>query len=271
MSETKDEHESMIVAPEHGSARQIHPIVAAAIQSGALAPGAITIETLRELVALQRDLEAAEAKKLYDRALVDLKRDMPSVVGHDSDVDYTNKSGVRTQFPYASLAAVMSAVTDAMNKHGFAVTWHPRTEKGLVCVKCRLSHVGGHFEEVELSAPPDDKGGKGASEAIMSTITRLERYAAMALLGLATRDMREKPSEPDKSGVVDVQLNMQAVAAIKKQGIDVEALAAKIGRPPAEWTGADLDVVRAALKEARGGSGNAPPAASVDPDGGQQK
>lgn len=241
-------HQALAHVDQPGPVQTIHPFVQAALDQLAGTPNAL--DGLERLMAMQRDFEKHEAKKLYDRALVELKRDLPTKIAHDKTVDYTNKAGVRTYFTHASLAQIMDAVTEALSDHGFALTWHPSVDKGIVNVTCRLSHAGGHQEEVTLSGPPDTSGNKSAVQATMSTVTLLRRYTAMALLGLASNDDREPTGEPAKPAGVTDELRMQAVAALRKFGL-LEKFTESVGKPPAEWGEAEIDAARAAVGAAR--------------------
>lgn len=239
--------------------QRMHPLVHAAVQGGALDPA-----TLRELLAVQREYEAGEAKKAFTRAKAALKRDLPSVVAKDATVDYTSAKG-RTYYKHASLAGVMDAITEPLTAHGFALSWEPSIGERVVRVTCRLTHAEGHHEECSLEAPADNSGNKSPAQAIASTITLLQRYTALALLGIATADMPEPTGEERAAGpgpdYVDAGRNLRAAAAIEKAGRSRAAAEEHVGRPVSQWTAADLAVLREWLRA---------PAPQDDPgDGGE--
>lgn len=238
-----DKH-AMIMAhvePTAVQTQHMHPLVGAAMAQGQ----PFDPETLGKLMDLQQRWEAAEARKAYTHALAGLKRDLPSVIHKDAVVDFTAKSGQRTYYKHASLAGMMDAITEPLTAHGFALSWTPSTSERLVRVTCRLTHTEGHFEEASLEAPADTSGNKSPAQAIASTITLLQRYSALALLGIATADMKEPESEErgDSDGV-DARLNLRAAAWVVKQGRTREAAEAHIGRPVSKWTAADLRELR---------------------------
>jgi len=114
-----DEH-SLIPRADTVPARTImHPAVERLLAANP------TAETLREILALQRDWEAGEAKRAYTRALVELRRDLPAWIHRDQKVDFTGTSGRRVQYTHASLAATMEAVLPALTAHGFSLAWTP--------------------------------------------------------------------------------------------------------------------------------------------------
>lgn len=242
-----DTHTTTIVhrpaaAPAHLEGQRMHPLVGAAMARGA---EHIDPATLRDLLAVQREWEAGEARKAYTRALAALKRDLPTVIAKDATVDFTGRNGQRTHYTHASLAGVMEAITEPLTRHGFSLSWEPATGERGVSVTCRLTHAEGHSETATLEAPPDTSGNKSPAQSIASTITLLQRYSALALLGIATADMKEPTGRASAApDAVNVERNMKAIAAITADGLSVEAAAAKVGRPPSEWTAADLNVVR---------------------------
>lgn len=241
-----DEHKTIVIHAPTTAPERMHPLVQAAMKSGALSDPA----TLRELLAVQREWEAGEARKAYARALTALKRDLPTVIDRDATVDFTGQSGKRTHYTHASLAGVMEVITGPLTQHGFSLAWVPSTgERGGVRVTCRLTHAEGHFEDCSLEAPPDTSGAKSPAQAIASTITLLERYTALASLGIATKDMPEPTGEGAKPaapvGDVDTTKNLRAAKWLADQGISREDVERHIGRPVSGWTTADLAEVRA--------------------------
>lgn len=225
------------------SETELHPMVRGAIGSMATMDPA----TIRELMALQREWQADQAKAKFTNALVDLKRALPAVIKHDETVDYTGDSGKRVYYTHTSLALVVDSVTSILGDHGFCLTWDPGTEGGKVRVTATLTHLAGHSRSTTLEAPPDSKGGKSAPQAVASTVTLLQRYTALALLGIATTDMREPTAEkmsPAKAAVVDVRKNVEASAQISARGLSVKEVEELVGRPVKEWTAADRETAR---------------------------
>lgn len=235
-------HNAVVRVVEHSApVERMHPMVEMAMRGGQLDPA-----TLRELLAVQREWEAGEARKAFARALVALKASLPSVIGRDTTVDFTSAKG-RTRYTHTSLAAAMEAVTPHLTAHGFSLAWVPSTDKGQVTVTARLTHAEGHHEETSISAPVDTSGNKSPAQGVASTITLLQRYAALSLLGIATADMKE-PAGPPADDAVDTNRNMRAAAAVKKSGRAVSDAEAFLGRSVQEWTTTDLDRLREWLK-----------------------
>lgn len=240
--------------------QRMHPMVQAAMSS----PSGISPEAMEKFMDLQERYEAGEARKLFTVALIALKSTMPSVIARDKTVSY-GKGESATKYTYATLAAALEAVTEHLSSHGFSLTWSTSSAAPKVRVTCRLMHVGGHSEETYLDAPPDTKGGKNDAQAVASTVTMLQRYTALLLLGIATKDMVEPTGEAKgEIATIDPARNLAAVGELRKRGVDLKAVVAKVGRPVEQWTTADLDVVRGMLPK-KAPRENADGSVDVDP------
>lgn len=237
-----DSHDKAMTVVERGSEhRALSPAVSAIMEKN------LDPSTVRELVAIQREYEANEARKAYSAALVGLKADLPTILAHDKLVAFNT-----TRYTHTTLGAAVEAVTPHLINHGFVCNWYPATDRD-VAVTCRLTHREGHFEEVTLRAPPDTKGSKNGAQAVMSTVTMLERYTLLALLGIATADMDEidkAETQPDP-GKIDSQRNLRAVGLLKKHGKTREQAEQFLGgKKVADWTEADLKRLEAWAKPA---------------------
>lgn len=249
-----DEHEknTALARVEPAEQRAMSPVVAMGMRMLEKSPSP---ETLRELLKVQREWEENEARKAYAVALVGLKRDLPAVIKKDKVVSFDTRGGGTTTYQQATLAHVLDAVTEALTQHGFALSWTSTTRDGRVFVACKLMHSAGHCVETTLDAPPENGGGKNQVQAIGSTITYLERYSALSLLGIATADQDdadersgEEPAQPDPAKV-DTNRNLRAVGLLKKKGRTVEQASAYLdGRTVEQWTTDDLKKLEAWAK-----------------------
>lgn len=237
MSDSHDKPMQSIVLPP---ARGMSPVVSTGLEILRQNPNP---EALRELLAIQRDYEAGEAKKAYAAALIELKADLPKVLNRDKHVSFNS-----TNYTHTTLGAAVEAVTPHLITHGFAHSWHPSTPSpSEVSVTCRLTHRAGHFEEVTITGPPDAKGGKNGAQAVASTITMLQRYSLLALLGIATADMEEPGDDGsvDDDDRVDSARNLAAVGKLRKLGKTAAEAQELVGRDVADWTVADLKKIEA--------------------------
>lgn len=164
---------------EHEQAPAIVPASAVAVTpldmlNRAVVSGA-DIDVLEKLMGLHDRWEASQARKAFDEAIAAAKLEIPAIernaTGHNSK-------------RYANFAAIAQVVDPILGKHGLSYRF--RTTQGdRISVTCILSHKAGHFEETTLSGPADASGNKNAIQAIGSTLTYLQRYSLVQMLGLA--------------------------------------------------------------------------------------
>ncbi len=147
--------------------------------------GGADVGQLKELLELQKDWEANEAKKAYHIAMAKFKENAPEI-NKDKTVGYAAKGG-KVGYAHASIGNVVSKVTKELSKHGLSHSWTTK-QNGSIIVTCKITHAQGHSEETSLSASSDNTGNKNSIQAMGSTITYLERYTLLSILGLATHD-----------------------------------------------------------------------------------
>jgi hypothetical protein len=136
------------------------------------------LDMIEKLMNLQERWEASQARKAFDEAISAAKADIPPI-------ERTGKG--HNDKRYATFAAIARVVDPIISRHGLSYRF--RTSQGdRISVTCILSHKSGHFEETTLSGPPDASGSKNAIQAIGSTLTYLQRYSLVQMLGLAAAD-----------------------------------------------------------------------------------
>lgn len=147
----------------------------------AIAQGA-TIEVIEKVMAMQERYEANEARKAFNRAIAEFKKNPPEIL---KNTEVSFGSG-KTSYKYEDLADVFAAVDPALAAHGLWARYKMKSEGPLITVTCVLGHNDGHSEEpASLSAAPDTSGNKNAVQAIGSTASYLQRYTLKAALGMA--------------------------------------------------------------------------------------
>ena len=140
-----------------------------AVQSGA------GLDMVEKLMGLQERWEANQARKAFDKAIAAAKAKIPPIT--------RNATGHNSK-KYADFAAIAKVVDPILSEHGLSYRF--RTSQGdRISVTCILSHEDGHSEETTLAGPADTSGSKNAIQAIGSTLTYLQRYSLVQMLGLA--------------------------------------------------------------------------------------
>lgn len=154
------------------------------------------IDKLERLMALQERYEAGQARRAFDEAVAQAKAEITPVA--------RNKTGHNSK-SYADFAAIAKTVDPVLSRHG--LTYRFQTEQGdKIAVTCILSHRDGHSERTTLAGPPDTGGNKNAIQAIGSTLTYLQRYSLVQMLGLAAADDDDgRSTAPDTETISDEQ------------------------------------------------------------------
>lgn len=144
-------------------------MLARAVESGA------GLDMVEKLMGLQERWEANQARKAFDEAISAAKAKIPPIE--------RNAKGHNDK-RYANFAAIAKVVDPILSENGLSYRF--RTTQGeRISVTCVLSHKAGHSEETTLSGPADTSGSKNAIQAIGSTLTYLQRYSLVQMLGLA--------------------------------------------------------------------------------------
>lgn len=132
-------------------------------------------EVMEKLLALQERWDARNAKMEFDKAIADLRSDLPEIIKDRSGYGYE----------YEDLPAIIRAVSQPMSDRGLSFRWRTSSDKDGVHVTCIIAHRDGHAEETSLTSAPDTSGSKNDIQAIGSAVTYLQRYTLKAALGIA--------------------------------------------------------------------------------------
>lgn len=163
----------------------------------AMAQHGVSAADLRELLAMQREWRADEARNAFNQALAGFKTE-PVYVRKSKAVGYETNKGDFVGYKHAELADVVAAVGPALAKHGLSHRWDVTQTKDWITVKCILKHSAGHSESVEMGGPPDNSGKKNVIQQIASTVSYLQRYTLKAITGVA-----EENDDNDGQGGAD--------------------------------------------------------------------
>jgi len=172
-----------------------HEIVAAPpTASGPLAmalqavKSGLSIADMRDLLSLQKDWEANEARKAYVAAMAEFKRNPPEIFKR-KQVSFTTRDGDTTSYAHATLGDVTTAIINGLSQHGISHRWDTAQDAGKIVVTCILTHSLGHSESTSLEGSPDASGKKNSIQQVASTVTYLQRYTLLGASGLATKDI----------------------------------------------------------------------------------
>jgi hypothetical protein len=171
------------------------------------------IDVLEKLMGLQERWEKNQGRKEFDEAVAAAKAEIPLVL--------KNRTGHNDK-RYADFAAIASAVDPVISKHGLSYRFRTAQTDARINVTCILSHKAGHSEETTLSGPADTSGNKNAIQAIGSTLTYLQRYSLVQMLGLAASD-----DDDGKMGGAGDKISEEQVQELNALMLEVKADTAK--------------------------------------------
>ena len=144
-------------------------------------------EAFKMLIDMKQREDAKIAYSQYTVAMAAFKADPPVLI-KDHQVSFKSRDGSSvTSYKHARLGSITKAISSKLSEHGLSASWKTK-QNGKIIVTCRITHIGGHVEETELSADPDNSGKKNDIQATGSTITYLQRYTLLSITGLATMD-----------------------------------------------------------------------------------
>lgn len=211
------------------------------------------VAKLQQLLEVKERWDAAEAKKAYVTAFAAFKSTALRIIKNRGITDGPLK-GKR----YADLFAVVDAIVPTLSRYGLSHSWSiVKDEKDWIEVACILTHVGGHSETRTMGGPPDAGGAKNAIQARASTVSYLERYSFLAIVGMAATDQdddgrggqeEEKPDpwtdafkktggEAAEKGIKSYEkwwraqdMDWRDLAAGTQQHLDFKATASEVGQ-----------------------------------------
>lgn len=139
---------------------------------------------------------------------------------------------------YAKYEDIKRELDPLLGANGFSTTFETRTENGMLVVTGRLTHVGGHHEELTLPLPFDDSGSKNNVQAIGSSISYGKRYCLTALVDVAVEDEDNDAQTADAKPLISVKQfdELTALAALKSksEGAILKLIHSKFGDSPPE-------------------------------------
>lgn len=175
------------------------------------------IDRLQQLMDLRQRWEADEARKAFNAAFAAFKSEAIKLVKN-----VTVKDGPLKGTRYADLATVVEAVTPRLSAHGLSISWKTtKDERDWMEITCILRHVDGHTETESMAGGPDNGPGRNTIQARASTRTYLEKYTALAILGLAAKGQDDDGAGSEAPGPYITPAQVQQLEAeVAKLGAD---------------------------------------------------
>ena len=218
----------------------------------AMAQYGVSAADLRELLSMQREWRADEARNAFNAALAAFKSE-PVYVRKTKAVGYETQKGDFVGYKHAELSDVVAAVGPALAKHGLSHRWDVTQTKDWISVKCILKHAAGHSESVEMGGPPDNSGKKNAIQQIASTVSYLQRYTLKAITGVAEENddddgqggdgNSDAAAYPEESFRANLSAWSELILSGRKSADQIIASVESRGAPMTDQQKADLKAV----------------------------
>jgi hypothetical protein len=183
-----------------------------------------SLELVRDFLALQREYEAAEAKRAFNSAMAKLRADLPVIVKANKGPD--------GRYLYEDLADIARAIDAPLAEHGLSYRFRTvsEAEGKRLTVTCIVSHAAGHFEENSLTtAVAPSSRLMNDIQALGAAQTYLQRYALKSSLGLAaSRDTDASTITPqavsDAGECITAEQRITLEAALAARNMQPERL-----------------------------------------------
>lgn len=146
----------------------------------------LSADKLSVLLDVQLRYEANEARKKFEAAFEQFKRQAPEIF-KSKHVSFPTSGGGRTDYHHAELHIITPIIAEALLAVGISHFWRTSDVNGKTTVTCILKGFGHTEEAATLSGPADTSGGKNNIQAIGSTVSYLERYTLLAATGIAAK------------------------------------------------------------------------------------
>lgn len=189
---------------------QSEPALVSMIERVALDPN-VSIEKLERMLDMKERLESKAAEQAFAAAFAAASADMPTIP--------KNGMNQHTNVPYALLKDIIGLTRPVLSRNGLGLNFNVEVTDKQVKVTAILSHVGGYSRSTTIVLPVDAGAGRNAVQAIGSSQTYGQRYAAQAILGLALGDDVDDDGHNADSGITDEQYKALR-AELKRSGSD---------------------------------------------------
>lgn len=144
---------------------------------------------LREFLAIAKEMEADQARRLFVQAFNAAKREMDGLkITRQGKIEYRTGPGPK----YAKYNDIARVVKPILNEHGFTESFSYRYTENppkTICVM-KLMHVAGHAETFESVPMPmvDSSGGKNDVQGAGSVSSYGMRYTLVPAFNILTEE-----------------------------------------------------------------------------------
>jgi hypothetical protein len=147
------------------------------------------LDRLEKLMDLQDRWEKKEAEKAFIAAMSAFKAEPVDIYKRKLVEFQSRNTGDWTRYMHAELSDITDAIDPVLGKYGLSYNWNVIQDGTKITVTCHLTHRQGHSQSVTMFGNPDNSGMKNQIQQVASTVTYLERYTLLAVIGKSTKGM----------------------------------------------------------------------------------
>lgn len=196
-------------------------LIAQGIQSG------LTVETMKELLAMRRELKAEKAKEDFDKAMAQFQSECP-VIKKAKKVKFDAQSG-GVNYAYAPLDSIVSQVSHLIAKNGFSYSFKIEESPKGIKATCVIKHIAGHSDTSDFTADLSGTKAMSMAQVTASKATYAKRQAFCNAFGITTGDDDIDAMKTKAEAVAET-------AATDEQKIEINDLAQQLGMTASEIT-----------------------------------
>lgn len=207
-----------------------------------------SIEKLERMMAMRDKLQADNARAAFAQAFAAASSEFPMI---------PLKGKGDKEKRYALLKDIISGTKPVLSRHGLALSFGVESAPDRVTVTAKLMHVSGHCETTSIELPKDQSGSKNAVQAVGSSQTYGQRYAAQAILGLSLGDDGDDDGKAAGAGdKIDADQFFQIKNLIEEANADEAKFCqflkvANLEELPARMFANAVSALRAKIKKAK--------------------
>lgn len=154
---------------------------------------------MRELLDMQKEIMADQAKRDFNAAFLALQSELP-VIRRDGKIVIPPKDGKAGQStPYATFNAINDVIRPLLRKHGFTLSFSTEPVGERLLVRGLLEGHG-HERTTAFPLPAETSGSKNNVQVWGSSMSYGKRYCTVALLNIvsAAPEDRDTDGHPNK-------------------------------------------------------------------------
>lgn len=148
----------------------------------------VDMDKLERLFTMKERMEATAARIAFDAAFAAMQPELPEI-DKKGKIVIKEKGGEKViqSTPYALWDDTNKLIKPILAKHGFGLSFRISQTESRLITRAVLSHLGGHREETEFSAPIDATGSKNNVQGWGSSFSYGKRYTGTAILNITTK------------------------------------------------------------------------------------